>query len=54
MLSNSDPKNTDPEDDFFDELYSEVTIDRVQANRAINSNPDRRGAISELLVRNYP
>ena len=53
MLSNSDPKNTDPEDDFFDDLYSKFTIDRVQANRAINSNPDRRGAITELLVRNY-
>ena len=53
MLSNSDPKNTDPEDDFFDELYSGFTIDRVHANRAINSNPDRRGAITELLVRNY-
>ena len=53
LLSNSDPKNTVPDDDFFDDLYSKFTIDRVQANRAINSNPDRRGAITELLVRNY-
>ena len=44
----------DEEDDFFDDLYSGFTIDRVEANRAINSNPDRRGAITELLIRNYP
>ena len=53
LLSNSDPKNIVPDDDFFDDLYSGFTIDRVQANRAINSNPDGRGAITELLVRNY-
>jgi DNA adenine methylase len=53
LLSNSDPKNTVPDDDFFDDLYSKFMIDRVLANRAINSNPDRRGAITELLVRNY-
>ena len=54
LLSNSDPKNTVPEDEFFDNLYSGFTIDRVTANRAINSNPNRRGAITELLIRNYP
>ena len=53
LLSNSDPKNTVPNDDFFDELYSDFKIDRVSARRAINSNPDRRGEISELLIRNY-
>ncbi len=53
LLSNSDPKNTIPNDEFFDELYSDFKIDRVFANRAINSNPDRRGKISELLIRNY-
>jgi DNA adenine methylase len=54
LLSNSDPKNTVPDDEFFDNLYSEFTIDRVAANRAINSNPNKRGAITELLIRNYP
>ena len=29
MLSNSDPKNTDPEDDFFDLIYSNYNIYRV-------------------------
>lgn len=53
LLSNSDPKNTVKDDEFFDELYSDFQIDRVFASRAINSNPDRRGKISELLIRNY-
>jgi DNA adenine methylase len=53
LLSNSDPKNTVKDDVFFDELYSDFKIDRVFANRAINSNPDRRGKISELLIQNY-
>ena len=53
ILSNSDPKNTVPDDDFFDDLYSNFTIQRVHAGRAINSNPKKRGKITELLVRNY-
>lgn len=53
LLSNSDPKNTVEDDDFFDDLYCDFQIDRVFANRAINSNPDKRGKISELLIRNY-
>ena len=53
MLSNSDPRNSDPDDDFFDDLYSDFHIERVSANRAINSNPTARGAISELLITNY-
>ena len=53
LLSNSDPKNTNPDDDFFDKLYSDFSIHRVTANRAINSNPIGRGSISEILVSNY-
>ena len=53
LLSNSDPKNTVKDDEFFDELYSDFQTDRVFASRAINSNPDRRGKISELLIKNY-
>ena len=34
ILSNSDPKNTVPDDDFFDDLYSNFTIQRIQAGRA--------------------
>lgn len=53
MLSNSDPKNIDPEDNFFDEAYQEFTIKRVKATRVINSNADKRGEINELLITNY-
>lgn len=53
MLSNSDPKNLDEEDNFFDELYSEFNIERVNANRMINSNGKGRGSITEILVYNY-
>ena len=53
MLSNSDPQNIDKNDTFFDELYSGFTINRIQANRMINSKASRRGAISELLITNY-
>ena len=53
LLSNSDPKNTIADDEFFDELYSGFDIRRVNANRAINSNPDKRGLITELLITNY-
>lgn len=52
LLSNSDPKNIDKGDEFFDELYSGFNIQRVGANRAINSKPDGRGIISELLISN--
>jgi DNA adenine methylase len=53
MLSNSDPKNEDPDDLFFDILYSGYQIDRVPAKRAINSKGERRGEISELIITNY-
>ena len=53
ILSNSDPKNEDPNDNFFDELYSKFTIERVKANRSINSKASKRGKINEILVRNY-
>ena len=53
MLSNSDPKNADEEDQFFDDLYDGFRIDRVEANRAINSKGTGRGKITEILVQNY-
>lgn len=37
VVSNSDPKNTDTGDDFFDDLYSSYSISRVSAKRMINS-----------------
>jgi DNA adenine methylase len=53
MLSNSDPKNHNPEDHFFDELYKDFHIFRVPARRAINSAGDKRQAINEIVVTNY-
>lgn len=53
MLSNSDCKGRNESDIFFDELYSEYTIERVYAKRHINANPNKRGALTELLIRNY-
>jgi len=53
MLSNSDPKNENPDDNFFDELYGKFYIHRIKAKRAINSNGRGRGLISEILVTNY-
>lgn len=52
LLSNSDPKNVDEKDEFFDELYSEFNIERITAARMINSNAKKRGAVSELLITN--
>lgn len=53
LLSNSDPKNTDESDNFFDDLYSEFSIDRVFAKRSINRDGNKRGEVSEILVKNY-
>lgn len=53
MLSNSDPHNVDPQDDFFEDAYQGFRIKRVQARRNINREADKRGQISELLVLNY-
>ncbi len=53
MLSNSDPKNEDPDDDFFETIYQGYKIERVPAKRYINCNAQKRGPINELIIRNY-
>lgn len=53
MLSNSDPKNNNPDDNFFDKLYKDFNLVRVPAKRMINSNASKRGAINEIVVTNY-
>ena len=53
MLSNSDVKGKDTNDNFFDEIYSEFSISRVKARRSINANPEKRGELNELLITNY-
>ncbi|MGB9661713.1 MAG: DNA adenine methylase [Moorellaceae bacterium] len=46
MLSNSDTP-------FIRSLYSDYDIRVVQARRAINCRADRRGPVTELIIRNY-
>ncbi|WP_165079271.1 MULTISPECIES: DNA adenine methylase [unclassified Desulfovibrio] len=53
VISNSDPKNIDKKDNFFDKMYSAYSIKRVAANRMINSNRNSRGKIKELLISNF-
>lgn len=53
MLSNSDGKSRDIQNDFMDVLYDKFCIERVYAKRRINSNASKRGLIPELLIRNY-
>jgi DNA adenine methylase len=52
ILSNSDVKGKDPNDNFFDDLFSDYTIQRVNAKRSINANPEKRGELTELLITN--
>ncbi len=53
MLSNSDPQNTDPNDTFFEQAYAGFRLERVRASRHINSQPDGRGMINELVILNW-
>lgn len=53
LLSNSDPKNTNENDNFFENLYQDFNINKVYANRMINSKGNLRGKIKELLIFNY-
>ncbi|RJQ27618.1 MAG: DNA adenine methylase [Peptococcaceae bacterium] len=46
MLSNSDTP-------LIRELYGDYEIKVVTARRAINCRPDRRGPVTELVIRNY-
>ena len=53
VVSNSDPKNVDETDEFFDKAYEAQIIHRVSASRMINSKASARGRISELLISNF-
>jgi DNA adenine methylase len=52
ILSNSDVKAKTSEDNFFDDLYADFIIKRVDAKRSINANPEKRGFLKELLITN--
>lgn len=53
VISNSDPKNSNTEDNFFDNIYSAHKIKRIEATRMINCNSEARGKIKELLISNF-
>lgn len=53
MLSNSDPKNYQEDDEFFDDLYGKFNVQRVSVSRMINSKGTGRGKVKEILVTNY-
>ncbi len=46
MLSNSDTPEANS-------LYNGYNVEKIYANRFINSKADGRGKISEIIVRNY-
>ncbi len=52
ILSNSDVKGKNPNDNFFDDLFEKYQINRVLAKRSINANPNKRGQLTELLILN--
>lgn len=53
MLSNSDVRGKNEKDNFFDDIYADFQIKRVDAKRSINANPEKRGKLKELLIQNY-
>jgi DNA adenine methylase len=52
ILSNSDVKDGNASNNFFDNLYAEFAVKRVDAKRSINANSEKRGFIKELLITN--
>ena len=53
LVSNSDPKNVNIFDNFFDDIYSSYKIKRIEAARMINCKSEERGKIKELLISNF-
>jgi DNA adenine methylase len=53
ILSNSDPKNENQTDNFFEYAYADYRIQKIRAARNINSKGNKRGKINELLIVNY-
>lgn len=53
MESNADCSAKNPKDTFFEQLYRDYRIERVYASRYINANPNKRGKLTELLIKNY-
>ena len=52
MQSNSDSK-TDNGESYFDSLYEGYNIQRILASRFINSDPEKRVKLTEVVIKNY-
>lgn len=52
VASNSDPIEEASGESFFEQLYYQFNIKRVHATRMINSNPNSRGFVSEIMISN--
>lgn len=52
VASNSDPIEEASGESFFEQLYYQFKIKRVYATRMINSNPNNRGFVSEIMISN--
>ena len=50
ILSNSDVKGKDPNNNFFDDLFANFNIIRVNARRSINANPSKRGILLNVYL----
>lgn len=53
MLSNSDPREKNPLNAFFDDLYDGFHIQRLSIFRSVCSIAEKRKSVNELLIRNY-
>jgi len=53
LLSNSDVRGQAGKACFFDDLYADFKIERVEAKRRISAKSSTRGLLNELLIRNY-
>lgn len=42
-----------PDNGLIENLYGKFNISRVPARRVINSDPNKRGYVYEVLVKNY-
>ena len=52
ILSNSDVKGKNKEDNFFDDIYEQFMIQRVFATRMVNAKAEKRGKLTELMITN--
>lgn len=52
IASNSDPREENTGESFFEQIYYQFKIRRVTANRLINANPNNRGLVSEIMISN--